>query len=119
VLLLTALGMLLLGLLVGAAVSWYTWSQSQYFVGTSGSSSDELVAIYRGPSEPLFGIDLSRLVETSTVPVSSLPEFEQEQVASSIAASTIDDARDIVSRLRTEATSCAEKNPPAGCPESP
>ena len=119
VLWLTALGMLFLGLLVGAVVSWYTWSQSQYFVGTTEGASGEVVAVYRGPSEPLFGIDLSQLVETSSVTVASLPEFEQEQVASAIAAASLDDAREVIARLETEAASCADKNPPAGCPEAP
>jgi protein phosphatase len=116
---LTAIGMLLLGLLVGAVLSWYTWSQSQYFVSTSSSSAGDVVAVYRGPSEPLFGVDLSRLVETSSIPVTELPEFEQEQVTSTIAASSLTDAREIVARLQTEVRSCAQKNPPAGCPESP
>ena len=89
------------------------------FVGTTDEASGEVVAIYRGPSEPLFGIDLSRLVETSSITVASLPEFEQEQVTSSIAASSLTDAREVVDRLQTEATSCADPNPPAGCPESP
>ena len=116
---LTAVGMLLLGLLVGAVLSWYTWSQSQYFVSTSSTSTGDVVAVYRGPSEPLFGVDLSRLVETSSISVSELPEFEQEQVASTIAASSLTDAREIIDRLQTEVQSCSQKNPPAGCPEAP
>lgn len=119
VLWLTAVGMLLLGLLVGAVLSWYTWSQSQYFVATTSTSTGDVVAVYRGPSEPLFGVDLSRLVESSSIDVVDLPEFEQEQVSSTIAASSLTDAREIVDRLATEAQGCAEKNPPAGCPESP
>ena len=119
VLWLTAIGMLLLGLAVGAVLSWYTWSQSQYFVGTTSGTGDDVVAIYRGPSEPLFGVDLSSVVETSAIEVSELPEFEQEQVASTIAASSLSDAQDIILRLETEADRCAEKNPPAGCPDSP
>ncbi len=119
VLWLTAVGMLLLGLLVGAVLSWYTWSQSQYFVSTSSTSTGEVVAVYRGPSEPLFGMDLSRLVETSSISVAQLPQFEQEQVASKIAASSLTDAREIVDRLQTEVQSCSQKNPPAGCPEAP
>ena len=78
-----------------------------------------MVAVYRGPSEPLFGVDLSRLVETSTVGVDELPEFEQDQVAATIAASSLDNAREIVERLANEATRCLEENPPAGCPEKP
>jgi protein phosphatase len=110
--------MLLLGLFVGAVVSWYAWSQSQYFVAPSDSSGEQVVAIFRGPAEPLFGIDLSRQVETSDLTVAELPEFEQEQVDSAIIASGLDDAHAIVERLQTQAEHCDNKNPPAGCPTS-
>ncbi|MCZ3386681.1 MAG: protein phosphatase 2C domain-containing protein [Actinomycetia bacterium] len=119
VLALTAVGMLLLGLTVGAVVGWYTWSQGQYFVATTPGTTGEVVAVFRGPTDPLFGLDLSRLVETSTVGVDELPEFEQEQVARAIVAQNLDDARDIVQRLAEQAVRCADKNPPAGCPETP
>lgn len=119
VLALTAVGMLLLGLTVGAMVGWYTWSQGQYFVATTPGTTGEVVAVFRGPTDPLFGLDLSRLVETSTVGVDELPEFEQEQVARAIVAQNLDDARDIVQRLAEQAVRCADKNPPAGCPETP
>ena len=119
VLLLTGVGMLLLGLVVGAAVGWYTWSQGQYFVATTPGTTGEVVAVFRGPTEPLFGVDLSRLVETSTVGVAELPEFEQDQVAGAIVAENLQDARDIVQRLADEAERCAGDNPPAGCPETP
>ena len=119
VLVLTAVGMLLLGLVVGAAVGWYTWSQSQYFVATTPGTTGEVVAVFRGPTEPLFGVDLSRLVETSTVGVAELPEFEQDQVSGTIVAENLNDARDIVQRLADEAERCAGDNPPAGCPETP
>ena len=118
-LVLTAVGMLLLGAVVGAILSWYTWSQGQYFISSTPGTSGEVVAVYRGPSEPLFGLDLSRLVETSTVGVDELPEFEQDQVTATIAASSLADAREIVERLANEATRCLETNPPAGCPEQP
>jgi protein phosphatase len=75
-----------------------------------------VVAIYRGPAEPLFGIDLSHQVETSDVVVTELPEFEQEQVGSNIIASSLDDAHAIIDRLRAQAAQCSDKNPPAGCP---
>jgi protein phosphatase len=111
--------MLLVGLAVGLTVGWYAWSQQQYFVAATTDSGDPVVAIYRGPTDPLFGIDLSRLVEASTVSVATLPEFEQEQVDAAIVASSLDDARDIVTRLADEAQRCDESNPPAGCPEKP
>lgn len=119
VLFLTALGMLLLGLVVGAVVGWYTWSQGQYFVSTTPGTTGDVVAVFRGPTDPLFGLDLSRLVETSTVGMDELPEFEQEQVAEDIVAENLGDARLIVERLAEEAQRCAANNPPAGCPGTP
>ncbi len=119
VLFLTALGMLLLGLVVGAVVGWYTWSQGQYFVSTTPGTTGDVVAVFRGPTDPLFGLDLSRLVETSTVGIDELPEFEQEQVAEDIVAENLEDARVIVERLAEEAQRCAANNPPAGCPGTP
>lgn len=116
-LLLTAVGMLLIGLLVGAVVGWYTWSQQQYFVATTPGTSGDVVAVFQGPTEPLFGIDLSQLVETSTVAVDELPEFEQEQVDAAIVASSLESAREIVQRLEDEALRCQQSNPPAGCPD--
>jgi protein phosphatase len=116
---LTAVGMLVLGLVVGSVVGWYTWSQGQYFVATTPGTAGDVVAVFRGPTDPLFGVDLSRLVETSTVGVEELPEFEQEQVSSAIVAQNLQDARDIVQRLADEAQRCVDKNPPAGCPETP
>ncbi len=119
VLVMTAVGMLLLGLVVGAAVGWYTWSQGQYFVATTPGTTGEVVAVFRGPTEPLFGVDLSRLVETSTVGVDELPEFEQDEVSGAIVAENLEDARAIVQRLADEAAKCLGDNPPAGCPEAP
>jgi protein phosphatase len=116
-LLLTAVGMLLIGLVVGAVVGWYTWSQQQYFVATTPGTSGEVVAVFQGPTEPLFGVDLSQLVETSTVAVDDLPEFEQEQVDTAIIASSLEDAREIVQRLEAEVLQCQQNNPPAGCPD--
>jgi PPM family protein phosphatase len=109
--------MLLIGLLVGAMVGWYTWSQQQYFVSTTPGTSGDVVAVFQGPTDPLFGVDLSQLVETSTVAVDELPEFEQEQVGSAIIASSLDDARAIVQRLEDEVVRCQQSNPPAGCPD--
>ncbi|MCZ3389217.1 MAG: protein phosphatase 2C domain-containing protein [Actinomycetia bacterium] len=116
---LTAVGMLLLGLVVGSMVGWYTWSQGQYYVATTPGTTGNVVAVFRGPTDPLFGVDLSRLVETSTVGVAELPEFEQEQVTSAIVAQNLQGARDIVQRLAEEAQRCVDKNPPAGCPQIP
>ncbi|MFZ0325483.1 MAG: protein phosphatase 2C domain-containing protein [Actinomycetes bacterium] len=116
---LLAVGMLLVGMVVGAVFGWYTWAQKQYFVGAYPSATGDAVAIYRGPSEPLFGIDLSSVEQTTDITMATLPEFEQQAVASTIPARSLEDADQIVQRLRAEVEACQGKNPPSGCPVMP
>lgn len=117
---LLALATLALGILLGGVFGWYAWAQQQYYVGTaeSGSGSGEVVAIYRGPAQQLFGLQLSKVVDESPITFDSLPEFEQEQVNATIPARSLAGAQEIVERLSDEVARCAEKNPPSGCPTS-
>jgi serine/threonine protein phosphatase PrpC len=117
--LLTAVLMLALGIAVGAAIGWYAWAQQQYYVAATEGTSGDVVAVYRGPAQKLFGFELSTVVETSDITVAALPEFEQDQVTDTIPARGLDDAREIVTRLADEAERCQQDNPPSGCPESP
>jgi serine/threonine protein phosphatase PrpC len=119
IVLLTALVMLVVGVAVGASIGWYLWARQQYYVATTDTGAGTVVAVYRGPAERLFGIQLSDLVQATDVTVDSLPEFEREQLDSTIPARSQADADDIVQRLRDEAAACAGERPPAGCPESP
>lgn len=117
--LLTALATLVVGVVVGASIGWYTWARQQYYVGTATSTAGEVVAIYRGPAEQLFGVQLSELVEATDLVVAELPEFEQEQLAGTIPARSQAGAEEVVARLRAEAAECAGPKPPSGCPEQP
>jgi PPM family protein phosphatase len=109
---------LVVGIAIGALVSWYFWSQQQYYVGASADGS--VVTVYRGPSQQVFGIDLSRPVETTDIAVSSLPEYERDELTNTIGANGRADADRIVDRLRTEAVQCETTTPiPAGCPGAP
>jgi protein phosphatase len=109
---------LVVGIAIGALVSWYFWSQQQYYVAASTDGS--VVTVYRGPSQQVFGIDLSRPVETTDIAVASLPEYERDELANTIGASGRADADRIVDRLRTEALQCQTSTPtPAGCPGAP
>jgi protein phosphatase len=119
VLILTALLTLLLGIGVGAGIGWYAWAQQQYYVGAADGSNGDLVAVYRGPAQKLFGFQLSQVVETSDVGVADLPEFEQDQLTATIPARSLEGAREIVTRLADEADRCQQTSPPAGCPEAP
>jgi PPM family protein phosphatase len=116
--LLLALVMLVVGIAVGASFGWYAWARQQYYVGPSSVDSGATVAVFRGPSQELFGIPLSSEVESTDLGVATLPEFERQQLESTIPARSLTDARAIVDRLRSEAAACTAKNPPSGCPGS-
>jgi serine/threonine protein phosphatase PrpC len=109
---------LVVGIAIGSLVSWYFWSQQQYYVGASADGS--VVTVFRGPSQQVFGIDLSRPVETTDIAVASLPEYERDELTNTIGASGRADADRIVDRLRAEALQCQTTTPtPAGCPGAP
>ena len=82
--------------LVGAAFSAYEWTQTRYFVGESNG----FVAIYQGVPENVGPLSLSTLYEETDVPIDSLQVFEQERIEESLPAESLEDAFQIVDRLR-------------------
>jgi len=97
----------LAGLLVYAGVQLASsWVREQFYVGDESGE----VAVYQGLSQEIGPVRLSELYEvTGGLPVEALPSIFQEQVAESIAADDLGDARRIVERLRREA--CAAHPP--------
>jgi protein phosphatase len=85
-----------LSALVGAAFAAYEWTQTRYFVGESNG----YVAIYRGVPQDLGPLTLSSLYQETDLPLTALRPFEQERIASSLPAESLQDATDIVERLR-------------------
>ncbi|HZG95023.1 MAG TPA: PP2C family serine/threonine-protein phosphatase [Mycobacteriales bacterium] len=106
------LAILALGILgFGAAVAW-SYVQSQYYVG----EHDGNVAVFRGVSGSVAGVDLSSRHEAHQLPVAELPEFQQERVRKGIPADSLDKARGIVSSLqgvRADATPAPVATPTA------
>ena len=86
-------------LAVGAAAG-YSWTQRQYYVGVANDG----VAIYRGIEGSLAGVDLSHVEEPVSLPLSALSEFERKRVEDGIPAGSLDEARQIVTRLQAGAT---------------
>jgi PPM family protein phosphatase len=83
-----------------AAAVTYAWTQRQYYVG----GYDGKVVIYRGVSQQLGPLDLSRVYETVRgLPVKALSPVYQDQVDETIVANDLAQAREIVTRLRTTA----------------
>ena len=84
------------GGIVGAGFGAYQWTQTRYFVG----ENDGVVAIFRGVPENVGPFELSSLYEESTIEIDDLLLFEQERLEAAIPAESLEDARDILDRLR-------------------
>ena len=96
-------------LLVAAIIGFagYTWSQNQYYVAASGDD----VAIFRGIEADVPIITTHQVEETSDLTLDELPDYNARQVRDGISASSLEDARGIVSRLEREAL-CPEPAKP-------
>lgn len=105
---------LLLALLVGAAAAAYSWTQQQFYVATAGDK----VAIYRGVDAELPGLSLRSVEETTVIEVANLPEYNATQVRQGIEATSLEDARRIVSRLE-ERVECPSPEPSPSPSPSP
>lgn len=67
---------LVLGLIAGAAVIGYRWTQNQYYIGVN----DSRVAIFRGIPQTLGPLSLSTVIENTEVEVDSLRESDRPSV---------------------------------------
>lgn len=91
----------IVGFLAALAIvagSWaaYAWTQTQYFVGVNNGN----VAIFQGVSQSLGPISLSHLYQETEVKVDSLPGYSHQLVASTVPASTLSNAEQIISDLQ-------------------
>jgi protein phosphatase len=83
----------------------YNWTQRQYYIGTAAEKNpttgqaEEHVAIYRGLSQQVPGLDLSDVVEVDPLLVSSLPEYHRRRISETIPADDLPDAKRIVDQL--------------------
>ncbi len=94
-----SLGVLIVvGALTWGAIASYQWTQTRYFVG----EVDGQVVIFQGVQQNIGPISLSTPFEPTDIPLDSLPLFIQESVQETLPASSLDEARDIVTRLTRE-----------------
>ncbi len=75
----------------------YAWTQTRYFVG----ADDDTVVIYQGIQQDIGPISLSTEHDDTGIPISLLSTYDRQQVDRTISASSLEEAREIVSRLRT------------------
>ncbi|MEA5457338.1 PP2C family serine/threonine-protein phosphatase [Sinomonas sp. JGH33] len=97
---------IVLGLWLG-----YAWTQTRYYVG----ASDDHVAIFNGVSQPLGPFSLSKVYAPTDIPMSSLPDFQQQTLRRGVPADSLTEAEKLVAQLRTNPQSCLT-SPPSASP---
>ncbi len=94
--LLWAFGLLgVIALLCGGIALAYEWTQTRYFVGTDGTT----VIIYQGVQQSVGSLALHSVAEDTGIPLSDLDGLERRQIERTLSASSLEEARDIVTRL--------------------
>lgn len=94
--LLWILGLLgVIALLVGGTALAYEWTQTRYFVGTDGTT----VVIYQGVQQNIGSLSLHSVAEDTGIPLSALDGLERRQIERTLSASSLNEAREIVTRL--------------------
>lgn len=83
-------------LAAGAGVGW-AYVRSQYYVGADGQQ----VAVFRGVTGHVAGVDLSSVEERSDLRTDQLGELDAARVKKGIVARDRDDARQILDRLKS------------------
>jgi protein phosphatase len=94
---------LALAVLGGGLYGGYRWTQTQYYVG----SNDEHVALYRGISQDLAWVSLSKVEKDHPeIELKYLPPYQQKQVEATIAEGSLKDAQKKIDELSTQASAC-------------
>jgi serine/threonine protein phosphatase PrpC len=101
----TSLVVLLAVIIGGGYIAW-RWSQDQYYVG---ADSQGRVVIYRGVNQRIAGISLSRPYQVTGIKIAQVPAPYQQTVKATDAASSLSDARAIVTNVQNAVSGCLEQ----------
>lgn len=99
-----------LAVLGGITWAGYAWTQTQYFVG----AHEGKVTVFRGIPQRIGSFELSTPLETTGVELEDLQGNVRERVEQTIAATSLEDAREIAA-----SASAAAANPPVTPSPSP
>ncbi|WP_177235426.1 Stp1/IreP family PP2C-type Ser/Thr phosphatase [Streptomyces sp. MUSC 14] len=102
----TLYGALALAVIGGGLYGGYRWTQTQYYVGTK----DEHVALYRGISQDLAWVSLSKVEKDHPeIELKYLPPYQQKQVKNTIAAGGLQQAETKIEALSVQASACRKQ----------
>ncbi len=96
------MGLVAVGLLLAAAVGGWAYVRSQYYVGVDG----EEVAIFRGVSGSVAGVDFAEVAERTDLTTERLDRLALSRVERGIVAKDRPDAEQIVTRLEDDYPEC-------------
>jgi protein phosphatase len=106
---LAVLASLVVLLLVAGAGGGWAYVRSQYYVGADGRQ----VAVFRGVSGHVAGVDLSSVEERTDLRTDQLGELDAARVEKGIVAKSKADAQQILERLKTLACPTPSPTPVA------
>jgi PPM family protein phosphatase len=89
-------------LLGAAAVGFYLWVLSNWFVGVQETPAGERVTVFRGLDTSLLGMDLNRVSDVTDLAVADLTPAGASKVQRGIDATDAAHAQSIVSKLRDQ-----------------
>jgi protein phosphatase len=92
----------LAGVVIGGGYGAWDYTQHQYYVGVDRGN----VTIFRGVNQSVAGISLSSVYARSGVPIQQVPAQELQAIQQTISATSLSNAEQIVSGVRTQATQC-------------
>ncbi|MFD7289776.1 Stp1/IreP family PP2C-type Ser/Thr phosphatase [Streptomyces sp. NPDC059863] len=93
---------LALAVVGGGLYGGYYWTQTQYYVG----ANKEHVALYRGISQDLGWVSLSKIEKETDIELKYLPDYQRKQVEATIAESSLAGGRDKIDELAVQASAC-------------
>ncbi|MBV2357806.1 Stp1/IreP family PP2C-type Ser/Thr phosphatase [Streptomyces sp. J2-1] len=97
---------LALAVIGGGLYGGYRWTQTQFYVGASGSH----VALYRGISQDLAWVSLSKVEKDHPeIELKYLPPYQQKQIENTIAAGGLGQAESKVQALSVQASACRKE----------
>jgi PPM family protein phosphatase len=100
----TTILVVLVVVIIGGGFAAWSYSQRQYYVGEDNGQ----VVIFRGINVKLAGFSMSSVYSKTGIPLGQVTTDDRQQLASTITASGISDARKIVGSIRTAASACEQ-----------
>ncbi|NUQ98496.1 MAG: Stp1/IreP family PP2C-type Ser/Thr phosphatase [Streptomyces sp.] len=98
---------LALAVVGGGLYGGWRWTQTQYYVGTK----EEHVALYRGISQDLAWVSLSKVEKDHPeIELKYLPPYQQKQVRSTIAEGSLTGAQSKINELSVQASACKKES---------